>query len=167
MTSKGLEFAEWLLSMATKNGDCLECHYSDVSNGYCKVSSDETAHRFIYRISVGPIPKGMCICHKCDNRRCINKDHLFLGTAADNVADMMAKGRLSGQGRPRELTQQHIVKIIHLREEEGMSFRQIGEVIGVSWGSARLYYLRGKADAKASTRRANAEDNAESFRRRC
>jgi hypothetical protein len=51
------------------------------------------AHRFLWTFRNGPIPDGMLVCHKCDNRRCINPDHLFLGTTQDNVDDKMKKGR--------------------------------------------------------------------------
>jgi len=56
---------------------------------------DWRAHRASYTIYVGEIPKGMMVCHHCDNPECCNPSHLFLGTARDNSIDRVNKGRFS------------------------------------------------------------------------
>lgn len=71
----------------------------------------QRAHRLAWSFANGPIPDGMCVCHRCDNPPCCNPAHLFLGTEADNRADKMAKGRARGPG-PRKLTDQATIAAI-------------------------------------------------------
>lgn len=55
------------------------------------------AHRMAWQLANGPIPDGKLVCHTCDNRKCCNPAHLFLGTLSDNMRDCSAKGRCRNQ----------------------------------------------------------------------
>ncbi len=63
---------------------------------YCKIKKVTVpAHRRAWEKENGPIPEGLEICHMCDNRRCVNVEHMFLGTRSENMIDASRKGRLN------------------------------------------------------------------------
>ena len=77
--------------------DCWEwqCATNNIGYGFFRDGDKmRTAHRVSYELFKGPIPKGMVVCHKCDNPKCVNPDHLWLGTMQDNYNDMVSKGRV-------------------------------------------------------------------------
>lgn len=88
---------------------CWEWNKSKAGKGYGVLSffkRNYYVHRVSYRIFKGEIPQGLCILHACDNPKCFNPDHLFLGTHKDNVDDMIKKGRnvkadMRGEKNPR------------------------------------------------------------------
>jgi hypothetical protein len=85
------------------------------------------AHRVIYEIAKGLIPKGLRICHKCDNPPCCNPDHLFVGTAKDNSLDMAQKERA---GR-NKLKGEQVAAI----REDARTTKEIAKDYGVCWSN--------------------------------
>lgn len=102
-------------------------------NGYGRIhigSRLVTCHRFSWEIHNGKIPKGLFVCHSCDNASCVNPSHLWLGTCTDNNRDRKAKNRnnhISGSFHPlSKLTEADVYKIIELRTS-GMSYQKIAD----------------------------------------
>lgn len=97
------------------------------------------AHRFSYEMFFGPIPEGQKVLHECDNRRCVNPAHFFLGTDADNAKDCVAKGRhssLLGTNKPK-LTKPMIQTIRILYARGRHSYRLLGLIYGVDEETTR------------------------------
>lgn len=103
-----------------------------------------TAHRISYSEFVGEIPAGMMVCHKCDNRLCVNPNHLFIGTAQDNLTDMVKKGRsLKGEKNHKSILSDFQVAEIKnsntplkiAAEKYGVHFSTISKIrTGKNWG---------------------------------
>lgn len=84
--------------------DCLEWTGSLDKNGYGKLKvqgKQYYTHRIAYQLGYGLDPKELFVCHKCDNPKCVNPQHLFLGTHQDNMDDMLRKGRHTNQNKKK------------------------------------------------------------------
>jgi hypothetical protein len=122
-----------------------------IGRGYgCFRSDGKThlAHRYSYETAVGPIGD-MFVCHKCDVRACVNPDHLFLGTNADNMADMARKGRNRRESKPTANHRELLAAITLLTTKFGKppSIRELRQHFGwrsIQTVARRLGFLREK-----------------------
>lgn len=94
------------------------------------------AHRAMYEACIGPIPNGLCVLHRCDNAKCINLDHLFIGSQLENVLDMHKKARQRGGSMPNEKNpncriSNRVVSAMRYAYSLGMPIRKISEIYEV------------------------------------
>ncbi len=147
ISEKQIKLQERFLSKVSEltENDCKEWLGAVRSDGYGifqiadggpRYTSSHYAHRVSYELFVSDIPKGLCVLHKCDNRKCVNPDHLFIGTNKDNTADMMKKERGAlkrGSKNPcAKLTESNIKDIFDFSGT--LSQREIAKKFNVTQG---------------------------------
>lgn len=120
--TRGKAIAERLAFYTQRTDDCWKWIGPQSGAGYGRLrvgKNWQLAHRAAYEFEHGEeIPPGMWVLHHCDNRMCVRPDHLFLGVAADNTADMMAKGRDKG---PTARLSEQAVTAIRVSLEKGVA----------------------------------------------
>ncbi|MGE0107685.1 MAG: HNH endonuclease [Thiomonas sp.] len=133
------------------SGGCWNWTGATNESGYGQVFDTDAgrvvlAHRASYEAFVGAIPAldgyhGACVCHRCDNPRCINPDHLFIGTHRNNMSDMAEKGRhrnslknpaYSHEDHPRAKLNPDVVKTLRSRRHSAEEIAQLATQLGVS-----------------------------------
>ena len=120
-----------------EDSGCWEWSRGMFDNGYgqaCAFNRPIKAHRLSYLVFVGPIMGGQCVLHRCDNKKCVNPDHLCLGTNGDNSRDMVAKSRsASGERNARAiLTADSVARMRYLYATGNYTQKQIASAWGVS-----------------------------------
>ncbi len=116
-------------------GGCWVWMGTTTVRGYGQLISNNRkhyAHRASYEAFIGEIPKGMHVCHACDNVYCVNPSHLFLGTQKQNLEDMAKKGRSTrGERNPMAKLSKEDVEDIKYLFTAGNSDSEISKEFGV------------------------------------
>ena len=127
--------------------DCWIWTAGTVKGGYGLFGCQ--AHRIAYTLSVGPIPEGLEVLHKCDNPPCCNPNHLFTGTQQDNIKDMDSKGRRKSV--ENKYDSNLLERILVEYYETNISYRGIEIKYGV--GRCTLYNLLNKERYRRDVKR--------------
>lgn len=131
-------FADRFWARVTRNDRCWLWTGTFYPNGYGQMRFGGPlvgVHRIAWQLSRGDIPIGLCVLHRCDTPACVNPDHLFLGTRADNMADMAAKGKAARRyGNPSKgatLPPDTVQEIRHFVFREGYSQAAVARKLGL------------------------------------
>ena len=125
-------------SKFVKADGCWEWNAGCWKNGYGAFGLDgktQRAHRVSYQLYLGEIPEGLQVLHKCDNRACVNPEHLFLGTHADNMKDCAKKGRYgspSGEKHYKSKLTDEQVADIRARQKAGVKGTDLAREFGLT-----------------------------------
>lgn len=105
--------------------------------------ADRRAHRVAWELTNGPITDpDLCVCHKCDVRLCVRPDHLFLGTRAENLSDMTAKGRRArGAQSGQSAITPDIVRLIRSGSLRRGELSRLARELGVTSSALSLIRL--------------------------
>lgn len=108
-------------------------HKKSGYGAYCSNYKSFTAHRYSYILAFGEILNNLCVLHKCDNRKCVNPNHLFLGNRHDNAIDMVNKHRgLHGSRHPSsKLNEEKVLEIRRLYKTQHLSYQKLSNRFGV------------------------------------
>jgi len=100
------------------------CGYGNFSTGTRWVR----AHRFSYERAYGLVPSSLYVLHKCDTPACVNPEHLFVGTQADNMQDKIAKGRSSTGGWVLSLETRNKMSVAQLGNKKALGIKKSPEL---------------------------------------
>ena len=137
--------ADRLWARVDRSGDgCWEWQGGKGTRGYGTLRMNGvtySTHRLAWELSHGAIPSGLHVLHECDNPACCRPDHLFLGTARDNIHDCLRKGRFhhgenTGGARLSE-ADVRVIRMLHPR----MTYTEIGKRYGVNYGTIKAIVL--------------------------